>query len=135
MFGRGKDKQDPVKQLNSQLKELEQRIAPLQQEFEQRVSEYRQSVAPKWEYLQLKESDVEQNGGLNQLGAAGWELVNIAIVQTGEIAKIFGTHAIYTFKRPVQPLSEDLLEQARELQQLESQRHALATQINSSVWG
>jgi hypothetical protein len=80
------------------------------------VEKYRNSVDSHWEYLQVSSDDIENYGGLNNLGSQGWELVAATSYQEGGGVVIGGVGGekyiikiMYIFKRPVQKLPDELL--------------------------
>ncbi len=80
-----------------------QRVNAWKDEVKRFLEDYERfqaSSVPKWNYLQLNSEELEKiPGGLEGLGLAGWELVNLATYETGSSGR-YTVHSLYVFKRP-----------------------------------
>src|SRR6266508_3337981 len=80
------------------------------------IDKYQESVAPKWEYVQISSDEISALGGLENFGSKGWELVAITSYSEGggmTISGVGSTHYtvkfMYVFKRPIDKIPDDLI--------------------------
>ena len=80
------------------------------------IDRYNESVARKWEYLQISSDDISNLGGLENFGSKGWELVAITSYSEGggmTISGVGSTHYtvkfMYIFKRPIDNIPDELI--------------------------
>ena len=120
------------KKKKEQRKQLEARIAELQaysetlkrqhdarlRELNTRLEEYKRSISPKWEYLEVSTKNSQVWGSLDNLGSQGWELVGIATYTEKETygATVHGViYTMYVFKRPAHDVPDTMLSEYDDL--------------------
>ena len=80
---------------------------------------HQQSLAQKWEYLELSNKNTKEWGSLDKIGSMGWELVSATTYAEG-----YGDMTVFTlyvFKRPIQEPTPELMAQLAEIEEIESQ--------------
>ena len=72
------------------------------------IENYEIQVSRKWEYSQITSDEIEKYGGLNSLGAQGWELVSATSYSEGGGMTVGGVGSssytvkvLYLFKREI----------------------------------
>ena len=80
------------------------------------MDKYQITVSKKWEYLQVSSDEIQSIGGLQTLGAKGWELVATTSYSEGGGATFNGVGSstyivkfMYIFKRPIVEIPNELL--------------------------
>ncbi len=93
-------------------------INPLREEIRHLMTEIgnqKNQASRKWEYFQITSDEIKTYGGLNFLGAQGWELVAATSYSEGGGMTIGGVGSssyaikvLYLFKREIPALPPDL---------------------------
>lgn len=93
-------------------------INPLREEIHHLMAEIdnqKKQASRKWEYFQITSEQIKTYGGLNSLGAQGWELIAATSYSEGGGMAIGGVGSssyivkvLYLFKREIPALPPDL---------------------------
>lgn len=103
-------------QLQRRLSQLKADVKIEQRAFQTARETHQQSLAPKWEYMEVSSKDRKKWGSLDLMGSMGWELVSAATYEEGYGSMTVFT--LYVFKRPIQDLTADLVGKLSEIAEL-----------------
>jgi len=121
-----KEQKEARKRREARIQELQNRASKLKRHLKQRqnalgqtIESYRQSVAEKWEYLEVSNKNIKQWGSLDMLGRMGWELVGISTYAEG--MGDMTVYTLYVFKRKVPQTPDGLLAEFADIPETESE--------------
>jgi len=121
-----------IKELKSHLEKLKHHLKQRQNHYGQAWEAYKQSVAGKWEYLQVSDKDIKKWGDLNRLGVMGWELAGIStFVEDRGFVGGPTIYTLYVFKRRIPGIPDALLSEFADIPETESE----IKQIESEILG
>ncbi len=111
------EKKQARKNLEEQIKARKQYLEKLNKAREATIQQYKATHSTQWEYLQLNDegagwwSAQYKSVDLDALGRQGWELVSVSTYEKGGgMTNTYNTHALYTFKRKVVDVPEEVIQ-------------------------
>jgi len=126
LTGESKEQRATRKQREQKVKQLKNLLGKKRKTFHIALELHQQSMAEKWEYLEVSTKNIKQWNNLNKLGGMGWELVGVATFAEGGGYKEI--HTLYVLKRRIYDWTQDLRTQASEIAEIESQIEAMEKQ-------
>jgi len=116
-------------ELKNHLLKLKHHLKQRQGAYAQAIEAYKQSVAEKWEYLEVSSKNVKEWGSLDRLGWMGWELVGASTYAEGE--GYMTVYTLYVFKRKLAKIPDGLLAEFADIPERKSEIKQVESEISS----
>jgi hypothetical protein len=128
LLGTTKEQREAIKRLKEQIDQLEADLIVRRREYSEAIEGYKQLAADKWEYFQCSDAQLDQYGGLNGLGAAGWELAAMATYEQRSETRT-DIHLFYAFKRRIPSAPAQTLDAFKDIPVIEAEIRALQAEV------
>lgn len=96
----------------------------LSAEYQHDMEEFKISVSPKWEYMQISTKDKNVLSRISELGRVGWEMVGVTTFTEGATfggAGSYTVQTLYVFKRQLPKFPQEFSERYSALMKIRKQ--------------